>query len=131
MEYKFESIAFVPGVQFNFILKYDVSFVLPRSLSLSFDPSLYGCKVCLCRISLDLSGCTAHVGIQFGMDDKKQSIVVIAPFEGDQMDVTANNIKIIIIFHLNKMPSNNNDDDNNVYLLASAASCFASHPHPL
>lgn len=29
MEYKFKSIAFVPGVQFNFILKYGVSFVLP------------------------------------------------------------------------------------------------------
>lgn len=31
------------------------------------------------------------------------------------MNVTANNIEIIIIFHLNRMPYN--DDDNDIYLL--------------
>lgn len=69
------------------------------------------------------------------MNDKKHSFVLIAPFEGDQMDVTANNIEIIIIFHLNKMPYNNDDNDididNGIYLLASATSCFTSHLHPM
>lgn len=46
------------------------------------------------------------------MNDKKQSFVLVA-FEGAQMNVTANNIEIIIIFHLNKMPYN----DNDIYLL--------------
>lgn len=45
-----------------------------------------------------------------------QSFVLIA-FEGDQMNVTANNIEIIIIFHLNRMPYNDDDNDNNIYLL--------------